>query len=56
MEIEGEWREMSTIESKEVYWKLLKARTNWGEYEPRQAHKSLKQIKQFMSPKERDYW
>ena len=52
MEIEGEWREISLVENKEIYWKLVESRRKCGNYEPKRAHTSLKQIKSLLSPKD----
>lgn len=56
IEIEGEWRPIETIRTKEIYEKLLKKRLKLNNYTPKQAHKNIKMISKKLTPKERDFW
>ena len=56
IEIEGEWREISGIKSKELYNILLTIRAKRKKEEEKPSFKRLHAIKRRLTPKERDYW
>jgi hypothetical protein len=56
IEIDGEWRSIETIRTKEVYAILMKKRLKLINYIPKEAHKNIKQINKKLTPKERDFW
>ena len=56
IEIDGEWRSIDGIRTKEIYAILMKKRLKLNNYTPKQAHKNIKLINKKLTPKERDFW
>jgi hypothetical protein len=56
IEIEGEWRSIDTIQTKDIYAILQNKRLKLNNYIPKQAHKNIKLINKKLTPKERDFW
>lgn len=56
MEVEGSWTPIAEVPTKTMYNKLLTKRIKWGNYQPKETHKTLKRLKKFLHPKERTFW
>ena len=56
IEMDGEWRAIDGIQTKEIYAILMKKRMRLNNYTPKQAHKNIKMINKKLTPKERDFW
>jgi hypothetical protein len=56
IEIEGTWRSIETIQTKDIYKILQEKRLKLKNYTPKQAHMNIKLINKKLTPKERDFW
>ena len=56
VEIEGEWRPITTLTTKHAYNQLKAKRLKVGKYKPKQAHRNISIIQDRLTADERDYW
>jgi hypothetical protein len=56
IEIDGGWRAIDGIRTKEIYAILIDKRLKLNDYTPKQAHTNIKLINKKLTPKERDFW
>jgi hypothetical protein len=56
IEIDGEWRPIDGLRTKEIYVILMNKRLKLNNYTPKRAHASIKSINKKLTPKERDFW